>query len=1314
MASGTFGQIIASVFSFFRDKSWFLRWRGGDQHSDMELWDENLQDIVLKLGGVASWDQLREAIRDAVGITLDNTVDLVVYLLDSTSGKLVSHDGLAGVVHTLPKAGLAGKCLEERQLVVTKELDIEDPLSGLLPSTTPALPENRRVVCFPVVDSGNGRVVSVVVVVCNAVSSNQEKRLSLVGRHIAVCVQRLHQMATQPRLPVATTATKAPTACSGSHNGGTCAGTSYDDGILQLCADLHDNDAASMQTKVIKYLERHTQSECCALWIVSSEDATEVFCQIPFSCFNSVVTEKRSIHLEDIPETSKTELEAKMTLKIHSLLCVPVINQARSKVVAVACCINKVGAPRFTQGDEDVVRHCFRYTVPVLTSVIALQKERQLKQETQSMLQVAKNLFTHLGRLHEDVIAWSESPPILSSFDSSLDVCSPVPNLSEYLDMGIDITNTLLIKETDVDSASPSPINRYRDAIHNRSKGRLSGQARPSPYPVTSTAEDKQKRRAKRQSLKFWQEVTPSKTTSSEALADLEKDTLQALEQLGHSGYTPSSEDVSQGSPTLDPTANQSSSGASLDYHDAFDVWQDHVGETQETAFRAANDHADTRLIRASLERIDQEDPSTSDDNSDSLSDVNTIHSNEEVQHVHFSNEPMEQPHGSTDSIEHPPSALRRESVTGCSASSSHPHADWQTVLPVDSQSGAGLPRCFSSVLELDWSPGTLSVHCIDQPPSAPLQETYDVRILLREIMMEARNLTQAERCSLFLVENDELVAKVFDGHVLDEMGEVRIPITQGIAGHVATTGKILNIKDAYSHPLFYRGVDNSTGFRTRNILCFPIKDRSSESCQGGQPNCLSILHQDASTCSEFHDVVGIAELCNKVNGLYFTKHDEEVAAVFSIYCGISIVHSLLYKKMKDAQYRSKLANELMMYHMKGAEEDIKPLLSRDLVPKPEVFHPQMANFTYSPRGIPENDTIMAVISMFYDMGFVQRYRIRHSTLVNFCQLVKRGYRDPPYHNWYHAFSVGHFCFLLYKNLNQLNMLKEIEIFALLVSCICHDLDHRGTNNSFQVHSQSVLAALYSSEGSVMERHHFSQAMCILNTDGCNIFENLSRDDYQNVLDLMQDIILATDLAHHLRIIKELKQMAEDGFRTEDPHCHKLLLCLLMTSCDLSDQTKNWQTTKRIAELIYKEFFTQGDLEKAMGMETPEMYDREKACIPELQINFLNHIALPVYQILSRVFPSVTQLVDNVLANKTMWLRLKRESGLRKLSSANSIDFFQIPFKAENGGVEFGEGLSEETEEELAGEAEPGKGSKGGTVAVDEISERNNNTATSS
>lgn len=38
----------------------------------------------------------------------------------------------------------------------------------------------------------------------------------------------------------------------------------------------------------------------------------------------------------------------------------------------------------------------------------------------------------------------------------------------------------------------------------------------------------------------------------------------------------------------------------------------------------------------------------------------------------------------------------------------------------------------------------------------------------------------------------------------------------QGIAGHVAETGKILNIHCAYDHPLFYKGLDERTGFITR------------------------------------------------------------------------------------------------------------------------------------------------------------------------------------------------------------------------------------------------------------------------------------------------------------------------------------------------------------------------------------------------------------------------------------------------------------------------------------------------------------------
>ena len=38
-----------------------------------------------------------------------------------------------------------------------------------------------------------------------------------------------------------------------------------------------------------------------------------------------------------------------------------------------------------------------------------------------------------------------------------------------------------------------------------------------------------------------------------------------------------------------------------------------------------------------------------------------------------------------------------------------------------------------------------------------------------------------------------------------------------------------------------------------------------------------------------------------------------------------------------------------------------------------------------------------------------------------------------------------------------------------------------------------------------------------------------------------------------------------DGYNPKSRTHHSLLLCLLMTSCDLSDQTKGWKTTRKIA-----------------------------------------------------------------------------------------------------------------------------------------------------
>lgn len=49
-------------------------------------------------------------------------------------------------------------------------------------------------------------------------------------------------------------------------------------------------------------------------------------------------------------------------------------------------------------------------------------------------------------------------------------------------------------------------------------------------------------------------------------------------------------------------------------------------------------------------------------------------------------------------------------------------------------------------------------------------------------------------------------------------------------------------------------------------------------------------------------------------------------------------------------------------------------------------------------------------------------------------------------------------------------------------------------------------------------------------------------------------------------------------------------------------------------KLVYNEFFAQGDMEKAMGVDPMDMMDRDKAKIPNLQVEFLTHIVIPVYE----------------------------------------------------------------------------------------------------
>ena len=87
-----------------------------------------------------------------------------------------------------------------------------------------------------------------------------------------------------------------------------------------------------------------------------------------------------------------------------------------------------------------------------------------------------------------------------------------------------------------------------------------------------------------------------------------------------------------------------------------------------------------------------------------------------------------------------------------------------------------------------------------------------------------ASRVVDADRSSIFIVdrEKQQLWTKIAQG-----TGEIRIPLGTGIAGYVAQTGRTVNIADAYGDDRFNRSVDQTTGYRTRSLLCVPIKNAS-------------------------------------------------------------------------------------------------------------------------------------------------------------------------------------------------------------------------------------------------------------------------------------------------------------------------------------------------------------------------------------------------------------------------------------------------------------------------------------------------------
>ncbi|CAF0765550.1 unnamed protein product [Didymodactylos carnosus] len=183
------------------------------------------------------------------------------------------------------------------------------------------------------------------------------------------------------------------------------------------------------------------------------------------------------------------------------------------------------------------------------------------------------------------------------------------------------------------------------------------------------------------------------------------------------------------------------------------------------------------------------------------------------------------------------------------------------------------------------------------------------------------------------------------------------------------------------------------------------------------------------------------------------------------------------------------------------------------------------------------------------------------------------------YHNWYHAVHVLLNCYrYVYPLLSQL---QPLDIFALLLAALNHDLDHCGISNTALINQVDPLAVKYH-KVSPLEQHSIDRALEILNDEahgtallqaviqpnnnGAPVTNNEHNAAKSRVIEIFRNSILATDISRtvdHEAILTHYLTFHNHLDYTDSNQCLQLLTIILLCGdigcvCEPFYQSMQW------------------------------------------------------------------------------------------------------------------------------------------------------------
>jgi signal transduction histidine kinase len=184
------------------------------------------------------------------------------------------------------------------------------------------------------------------------------------------------------------------------------------------------------------------------------------------------------------------------------------------------------------------------------------------------------------------------------------------------------------------------------------------------------------------------------------------------------------------------------------------------------------------------------------------------------------------------------------------------------------------------------------------------LGAVHDRDDLLRIIVDRAVEAVEAERATLYLLEESgagpntarRLVSKVIEGGAITR---IVLELGQGIAGDVARTGFAANVRDAYNDPRFSRVWDERTGFRTRAVLCVPLRDQREQIT-----GVLQVLNKRSSTPSDLGDAAAPNEHA------FFDEDDLALLGALAAQAALRIEQAAMVETLRESNAALTRASE--------------------------------------------------------------------------------------------------------------------------------------------------------------------------------------------------------------------------------------------------------------------------------------------------------------------------------------------------------------------------------------------------------------------